>query len=79
MDKRMIDRNEYLKLCQKCSVYVSAGQEIPPELLVKYDNISYYPKAYELSFINGKAENTAILGDLKANSVIYARLERIER
>lgn len=60
-------------------MYVSAGREIPPELLVKHADIVYYPKAYELSFDNGRTQHTAVLGDLKANSVTYANLERVER
>lgn len=72
-----MDRTEYLHLCQKVSMYVSAKREIPPELLVKYGEIVYYPHGYEMTFDKGKTKNTAILHDLKANSITYANLERV--
>lgn len=72
-----MDRNEYLKLCQKCSVYSIKG--IPSDLLVEYNGIKYYPKAYEMRFDNGAVKNTAILGDLKTNSIVYANMERVEK
>lgn len=73
-----MDRNDYLKLCQKVSMYTSKSMQIPSNLLVKHDNIAYLPYGYEMTFDKGKTRNTAILRDLRANSVIYADLERIE-
>lgn len=73
-----MDRNDYLKLCQKVSMYTSKSMQIPSDLLVKHDNIAYYPYGYQMTFDKGKTRNAAILRDLKANSVIYANLERIE-
>lgn len=74
-----MDRNEYLKLCQKVSMYTIKSTQIPSNLLVKCENIAYCPYGYEMTFDKGKTQNTAILKSLKANSVIYADLERIEK
>lgn len=73
-----MDRNEYLKLCQKASMYTSKSMRIPSNLLVKCENIAYLPYGYKMTFDKGKPRNTAILKDLKANAIIYADLERIE-
>lgn len=72
-----MDRNEYLKFCQSCSMYIESKKEIPSNLFVMYENIKYIPFKYEMSFNKGNVQNTAILKDLKANSVTYARLERV--
>lgn len=73
-----MDRSEYLKLCQKVSMHTSKSMQIPSNLLVKCENIDYLPCGYQMTFDNGKTRNTAVLRDLRANSVIYADLERIE-
>ena len=67
----MIDRNTYLKMCQRCSTLESiAGTAInvPSDLLVKYKNIIYYPIGYEMLFNrDGVPIHSGILHDLKAN------------
>lgn len=68
-----MDRTEYLNLCKKVSV-------ITPELsdsLVEYEGITYYPQGYQLSFDNGNAVHTAIIHDLKANSVMCVPLDKV--
>lgn len=76
-----MDRTEYLQLCQKVSMLKSGlcgiKENVPPELLVKYNNIVYYPQAYELSFDNGKTQHKAILHDLKVNAITYADLGKV--
>ena len=76
-----MDRTEYLQMCQKVSTLKSGlcgiKQNVPPELLVKYNDIVFYPQAYELSFDNGIPIHKAILHDLKVNSITYASLERV--
>ena len=75
-----MDRKEYLQMCQKVSALKDRGgikQNIPPELLVKYDGIAYYPQAYELSFDNGTTVHKAILHDLNANAIICADLRKV--
>ena len=78
-----MDRTEYLQLCQKVSMLKSGlcgiKENVPLELLVKYNNIVYYPQAYELSFENGKVKHTSVLHSLNANSVVYCDLKKVER
>lgn len=78
-----MDRTEYLHMCQKVSVLKSGlcgiKENVPDELKVVADGITYYPVAYKLSFNNGNPTHTAIVHDLHANSLTYERLERIER
>lgn len=74
-----MDRTEYLRLCQKVSMYQGTGHDIPENLHVKYDNLSFIPTGYEMGFGKGKTKNRAILRDLNADSIIYADLERIEK
>ena len=64
-----MDRKEYLIFCQKASVY--------NEIYVMYDNIKYFPYGYEMKFNNGFPIHTAILKDIKSNSLLYADLERV--
>lgn len=47
---------------------------IPDDCKVEYDGITYYPEGYELSFKKGATVHTAILHDLKANSVMRCPL-----
>ena len=54
-------------------------ENVPPDLLVKCDNITYYPLAYELSYDNGQVKHKAILHDLKTNSITYARLDKVTK
>lgn len=69
-----MDRTEYLNLCKKVSVL---SPNIPSDCLVEYDGVTYYPQSYELSFSKGEAIHTAILHDLKANSVMRCPLEKV--
>lgn len=78
-----IDRAEFLQMCQKCSILPSGicgvKQNVPDELKAVHNGIVYYPVAYELSFDKGQPKHTAILHDLKANSVTHANLERVRK
>ena len=66
-----VDRKLYLELCQKYAV----GEDIR----VKYKNTDYRPYRYELGFDDkGKLIHTAILKDLKANCLLYCRLEDVK-
>lgn len=76
-----MDRTEYLKLCRNVSVFQKIGgmiKNIPDELKVRYKNICYYPVEYILSFNKEQPVHTAVLHDLKANSIIHAELEKVE-
>lgn len=78
-----MDRKLYLELCQKVSVLKNGvcgiKENVPNELKVIHNGIEYYPTAYELSFDKGKPTHTAILHDLKANSIVNASLEMVTK
>jgi len=51
---------------------------VPDSLKVVVDGIDYYPEAYELGFNHdGSVRHTAIVHDLKANSILSAPLEKV--
>ena len=65
-----MERKRYLELCQKYAV----GEDIR----VKLKDTAYHPYRYELGFdSSGNSIHTAILKDLKANSLLYCRLEDV--
>ena len=76
-----MDRKLYLELSQKVSVLKNGicgiKENVPDELKVIYNGIAYYPVSYELSFDDGKPTHTAILHDLKANSIMNVDLEKV--
>ena len=66
-----MERKRYLELCQKYAVGC--------DVRVKYKDTEYHPYRYELGFDSGgKSIHTAILKDLKANSLLYCRLEDVK-
>ena len=69
-------------MCQKVSVLKNGicgiKENVPDELKVMHNGIEYYPISYELSFDNGKPTHTAILKDLKANSLVDCWLEDVK-
>lgn len=71
-----MDRTEYLNLCKKVSVSLP---NIPNDCLVEYGGTTFYPQAYQLSFDKGTTIHTAILHDLRANSVMRCPLEKVKR
>ena len=77
-----MQRDIFLQMAQKVSVLKNGicgiKENVPNELKVVYDDIQYYPVAYELSFDNkGNVRHTAILHDLKVNCITYADLKRV--
>ena len=78
-----MQRDIFLQMCQKVSVLKNGicdiKENVPNELKVIHNGIEYYPKAYELSFDKGKPVHTAILHDLKANSIINADLGKVTK
>ena len=66
-----MERKQYLEQCQKYAIGC--------DVRVKYKDTEYHPYRYELGFdSSGKSTHTAILKDLKANSVVYTMLENIK-
>ena len=79
-----MDRKLYIALCQKVLVLKNGicgiKEDVPNELMVVWSGIKYYPVAYELSFDDkGNVRHTAILHDLKANSIINADLGKVTK
>lgn len=78
-----MDRKLYLELCQKVSVLKNGicgiKENVPDELMVVYNGIKYYPTAYELSFDKGQPVHTAIIHDLKANSIMNVDLGKVTK
>lgn len=75
----MIDRNEYIMMCQKVAM-LPRGTEIPEELRLVFRGIEWYPIYYAMKFDSeGNAVNVACLHDLNANYTDYALLTEIER
>ena len=67
----IMERKQYLELCQK---YAVSGN-----IMVKYKDTKYHPYRYELGFDdNGNLIHTAILKDLKADSLIYCELKYVK-
>lgn len=74
-----MDRAEFLEMCKRASM-IPKGKAIPPELFLKFDSTVFYPVGYILRFdSNGKPTHTAILHDLKAHSISYCDLLKVER
>ena len=79
-----MDRTEFFEMAQKVSVYTNRCRDLSKPLLedcvVQYKKIKYYPQFIQVGYDEqGKTMNIAILHDLKANSVTYADLERIDK
>lgn len=76
-----MQRDIFLQMAQKVSVLKNGicgiKENVPDELKVIYNGILYYPVSYELSFDKGQPTHTAILHDLKANSITSANLEKV--
>lgn len=66
-----MERKRYLELCQKYAIGC--------DIRVLYKDTEYRPYRYELGFNNkGNSIHTAILKDLKANSILDCFLEEVK-
>lgn len=79
-----IERTLFLQMCQKCSVLPSGicgiKENVPDDLKVIFNGITYYPYGYKLWFDGkGNPVHTAVLKDLIAKSIIECNLERVEK
>lgn len=78
-----MERTKYLQMARECAMLTERGMfniavNVPEHLLVTVDGIDYYPEAYELGFnSDGSVRHTAIVHDLKANSILSAPLEKV--
>ena len=72
-NKVMIDRKEFLMMCQKNSVY-------PQSCKIKYHDAEYYPLALYIWFDDkGNPQNTAVIEEVNANSITYGKLQEVEK
>lgn len=78
-----MQRNEFLKMCQKVSVLpdgvMHTKKDVPKELRVVYNNHEYYPEYLEIKFDNGKVRNIAVLHELQVNCRIDVPLDLVEK
>jgi hypothetical protein len=77
-----MDRAKFLDMCRAVAVLpkgVGEVKTVPPELHVKFNGVTFYPIGYKLSFTkDGKPSHTAILHDLKANSILECDLLKVK-
>lgn len=77
-----MERNDFLKLCQKVSVLpdgiMHTKKTVPNDLLVEYESHQYYPEYLEIKFDNGQARNIAVLHELQANCRMCVPLEDVK-
>ena len=72
-NKAMIDRKEFLMMCQKNSVY-------PRSCKIIYHDAEYYPLALYIWFDDkGNPHNTAVIEEVNANSITYGKLQEVEK
>ena len=77
-----MQRNDYLKLCQKISTLpdgiTHTKRAVPTDLLVEYEKHQYYPEYLEIKFDNGRVRNIAVLHELQANCRMCVPLEDVK-
>lgn len=78
-----MDRKEFLEMCRSVAVLPSHPggiKDTPPSLWVKCHDIGFYPLGYKLTYTNdGNPSHTAILHDLKANSILECDLSKVSK
>ena len=76
-----MDRAKFLEMCRRVAVLpdgICGVKNTPPELHLKYNGMPFYPIGYKLTFTkDGKPSHTAILHDLKANSIYECDLLKV--
>ena len=76
-----MDRTKFLELTRRVSMKSAMYRhpEFSDSEMVAYSGAKYLPIAYKLSFMgDGSVRHTAVLRDIKADSVIEARLDKVE-
>lgn len=73
-----------MNLCRECAMMKEKGlfgipKNVPDRLRVIYKGIEYYPQSYELGFNeDGTVKHTAIIHDLKINSICCVPLKDVK-
>lgn len=78
-----MNRTEYLQRCQFCAripnKVFTHKENLPADAVVVFEGRRYYPLGYELTFApTGETRHTAILHDIKGNSVTKVPLSAVE-
>ena len=77
-----MDRTKFLDICKRVAMLpdgIAGIKDTPPELHLKYKDMTFYPVGYKLTFTkDGKPSHTAILHDLKANSLLECDLLKVK-
>ena len=76
-----MDRTKFLELARRVSMKSAMYRhpEFDDSEMVAYSGAKYLPIAYKLSFMgDGSVRHTAVLKDIKADSVIEAGLDKVE-
>lgn len=78
-----MDRKEFLEMCRDVAVLPNGSggiKDTPPSLWLKCQDIAFYPVGYKLTYTKeGKPLHTAILHDLKANSIVECDLSKVSK
>ena len=78
-----MQRNDFLKLCQKVSMLpngvMHTKKNVTKESRVVFDGHEYYPEHLEIKFDNGKVRNIAVLHELQANCRMCVPLGSVEK
>ena len=75
-----MDRTKFLELTRRVSMKSAMYRhpEFDDSEMVTYSGAKYLPIAYKLSFMgDGSVRHTAVLKDIKADSVVEARLDQV--
>ena len=78
-----MNRKEFLEMCRDVAVLPNGSggiKDTPSSLWLKCQNAAFYPVGYKLTYTKeGKPLHTAILHDLKANSIIECDLSKVSK
>lgn len=75
-----MERTKFLELTRRVSMKSAMYRhpEFDDSEMVTYSGAKYLPIAYKLSFMgDGSVRHTAVLKDIKADSVVEARLDQV--
>lgn len=77
-----MDRAKFLDMCKRVAVLpagIGGVKKVPPELHLKYKDMTFYPVGYKLGFAkDGTPTHTAILHDLNTNSILECNLLKVK-
>lgn len=78
-----MQRNDFLKLCQRVSMLpdgvMHTKKNLPKDLRVVYNNHEYYPEYLEIKFKEGVTQNIAVVHELQANCRMCVPLDLVEK